>query len=149
MNCKKLILVLFFFPVFMTLPMNLVHADKAININIKTILASEQGPVDPRLKGFINEIKPLFNYSSYELLSQNSLTIRDRTKKTVGLPGNRSLKITSKGISGKRVTLQLEIYKKNNRIFQTIIQLRNKSSITIGGPKHKRGNLLFNIFASF
>jgi len=59
------------------------------------------------------------------------------------------MKITPKGVSGNRATLKLEIFKKNRKIFQTVVQLRNKSSITVGGPKYRDGNLLFNIFNSF
>jgi hypothetical protein len=59
------------------------------------------------------------------------------------------MKITSKGISGDRVTLQVEMFKNNKQIFQTVVRLLNDSEVTVGGPKHEDGNLLINIFASF
>jgi hypothetical protein len=39
--------------------------------------------------------------------------------------------------------------KGKQQIFQTTIQLLNRSSITLGGPKHRKGILLLNIFNSF
>jgi hypothetical protein len=67
----------------------------------------------------------------------------------ISLPGGRMMSITLKGISGRRATLQLEIYKRKRQIFQTIIQLRNRSSVTVGGPEYRGGYLLFNIYNSF
>ena len=125
-------------------------SETEINLNIKTILGSEKpGKVDPKLKGFVNQHKSVFRYSSYSLLSQDSIKLRNKGSGKVFLPEKRELKITSKGISKKRATLNLEILRNEKQLFQTVIQLRNNSSVTIGGPKYKDGDLIFNIFASF
>ena len=125
-------------------------SETKINLNIKTILGSEKpGKIDPALKGFVKQHKSLFRYSSYSLLSQDSLKLSKKGAGKVSLPGKRVLKITSTGVSKNRATLDLEIFKNKKLIFQSVIQLRNNSSITIGGPKYKDGDLLFNIFASF
>lgn len=119
-------------------------------ITVKTILASRnKSSIDPRLKGLVQELNSVFRYSSYEFLGQKMVNLAENKKAVVGLPEGRKMNITSKGIKGNRVTLQIEIYKGNSKIFQTVIQLRNKASITIGGPGYKGGNLLFNIFTSF
>lgn len=125
-------------------------SETGINLNIKTILGSEKpGRVDPKLKGFVKQHKSVLRYSSYSLLSQDSLKLSKEGTGKVSLPGNRQLKIKATGISKNRATLDLEILKNKKQIFQTVIQLRNNSSVTIGGPKYKDGDLLFNIFASF
>ena len=83
------------------------------------------------------------------MLSENRIRLQMRQTGNVTLPGNRILKITPTGIHGKRAELDLLILKKNRQIFQTTIQLLNRKSITIGGPRHKNGILLLNIFNSF
>jgi hypothetical protein len=127
-----------------------VYSGPMINVNIQTILASHKpGPVDPSLQGLAQQLQSVFKYSSYKLLSQNSLTLNRKPSGRVQLPGRRYMVVRSQGISGKRVTLELAIFKRKRQIFQTVVQLRNRSSVTIGGPKHKNGDLFFNIFASF
>jgi hypothetical protein len=133
----------------------ITHADQAwsetaIDLSVKTILASQKpGRSDPTLKNFTNGMKDVFGYSSYKLLSRDNLRLNQDSSGRISLPGNRSMKITSKGISGDRVTLQVEIFKDNKQIFQTVVRLLNDSEVTVGGPKHEDGNLLINIFASF
>ena len=133
----------------------ITQADEAwsgttIDLSVKTILASQKpGRSDPILKSFTNGVKDVFGYSSYKLLSRNNLKLNQRNAGTISLPGNRSMKITSKGISGGRVTLQVEMFRNNRQIFQTVVRLLNDSEVTVGGPKHEDGNLLINIFASF
>lgn len=120
------------------------------NIVVKTVLAS-QGPryIDPNLSALIKELQSVFRYSSYRLLSQDSMKLGMREKGKVLLPGNRVLKITPVQIKGDRIQLGLVIFKKKKQIFKTVIQLLNNSSIIVGGPKHKGGYLLFVIFSSF
>jgi hypothetical protein len=77
------------------------------------------------------------------------LSLSTNKKGTVSLPEGRVMNIFARGVEGNRVVLEIEITRNRSRIFQTVIKLRNNSSITIGGPRHKGGNLLFNIFASF
>jgi len=133
----------------------ITQADEAwsgatIDLSVKTILASQKpGRDDPSLKRFMSEVKDVFGYSSYKLLSRDSLKLNQKNSGRISLPGNRSMKVTSKGISGERVTLQVEMFKNNKQIFQTVVRLLNDSEVTVGGPKHEDGNLLINIFASF
>jgi hypothetical protein len=145
---KIIILSLILFSILLS--SSTVLSETPVKLNIKIILASgRQGANDSRLKDLISELNSVFRYSSYQLLSETNLKITSNQTKSVSLPENRILKLTSKGTDGNRVTLELEILKDNNQIFQTAIRLRNNSSITIGGPEYQGGNLLFNIFASF
>ena len=125
-------------------------AGPPIQTKVRTILASQgKRSIDPQLRGLVQELQSIFRYSSYKLLSQDSLNLQLNKSGRVSLPGGRVLKITPKGISGNRATLNLEILKNNRQVFNTVIKLRNGSSITVGGPKHKNGYLLFNISISF
>ncbi len=135
-----------FLPIWFFLLAQPAFAISKINITVKTILAS-QGPefIDPQLKTLVNELRSVFRYTSYRLLGQNQIQLAIKKTGTVSLPGNRILKITAIQIKGNRSKLRLAIIKEKQQIFQTTIQLLNHGSITLGGPKHKKGFLLFNI----
>ena len=125
-------------------------AGNDINITVKTILASGKGnSVDPKLKGLVRELQSVFRYSSYEFIGEKKLRISINKKGVVNLPGQRVMNIVASGIEGSRVVLEIEILENKRRVFQTVTKLNNNKSFTMGGPKYKDGNLLFNIFASF
>jgi len=125
-------------------------ADTPVHIKVKTILAShEPGGADPALNSFVSSLRSVFRYSSYRLISENSMTLQMNAPGRISLPGDRQMTIIAKGISSGRATLQLEIHSKSDRSFQTVVRLLNQSSITVGGPKYKSGYLLFNIYSSF
>jgi hypothetical protein len=126
------------------------QAKQNVDIVARTILAS-QGPeyLDPRLSSLLEELRSVFRYSSYRLLSEDSTNLGMGETCEVSLPGKRILKITPVQVTGDRVKLQLVILKKKKEIFQTVVKLRNKSSLTVGGPEYEDGYLLFNISTSF
>ena len=125
-------------------------AAQQIGIMAKTVLASNQGDhLDPRLGPLAGELQSVFRYSSYRLLSQDRLSLAIKQAGSISLPGSHTLQITPNGTAGNRVELQLSILKNGSRIFNTVVQLRNRASVTVGGPKHEGGYLLFNISASF
>lgn len=144
MRFKKLSLLLLF--LFISIPVSFAWAGSEINVAVKTVLASQESNFfDPRLSDLIEELQSVFRYTSYRLLSQDRLTIGMKKTGKVMLPGNRVLEITPMGIRGNRAELRLVIMRKKQQIFQTMIKLRNGGSITLGGPRHKKGYLLFNI----
>ncbi len=125
-------------------------AQTMISVDVKTVLASKgKKYIDPKLKGLIRELESVLNYSSYKLISQDTISTSMNKRGTAVLPGQHVLQITPGSIKGKRVELKLAILKNNRLDFQTVIQLRNRSSVTVGGPVHKGGKLLFNISCSF
>lgn len=149
MQSNKLKVGLLFFLLF-GIPAGVVKAEKQVNVTVKTVLASEESKFhDPRLADLIEELKSVFRYTSYRLLSHERLTIGIKKTGRVNLPGKRVLKITPVGISGNRAELKLQILRKRQQVFQTTIRLRNHGSITVGGPRHQKGYLLFNISNSF
>jgi len=127
-----------------------VWAKGNIAIDVKTVLASQESEyLDPRLSSLTKELQSIFRYSSYRLLSEDHVGLTMKETGTASLPGNRVLKITPMQVVEGRIELKLVILKKKKEIFQTIIKLLNHRSLTVGGPKHQDGVLLFNISASF
>lgn len=126
------------------------QAEQNVDIVVKTILASQESNyLDPRLAVLVEELQSVFRYSSYRLLSEDSKSLGMGETGEVSLPGKRVLKITPAQVAGDRVELQLVILKKKKEVFQTVVQLLNQGSLTVGGPEYEEGYLLFNIYASF
>ncbi len=149
--CRRTFLLTALLIVFLATP---VWAGSEMKIVVKTILAKHgQKYVDPRINKLVRELQTIFGYSSYKLESANMLKLGFSKQGTVKLPGNRLLRIVPIKVVEKRLELKLMIFKVMNKkqklIFQTVTRLRNNSSVTVGGPKHAGGVLLFNIFSSF
>ncbi len=142
----KIILICLAFFCLFTHPL---FAKDSVKTNVKVIHASTgSNHVDSSLKGIISELKSVFKYTSYRLLNNQRLNQQFNQQGSVTLPSNRTLVIIPTEMNGKRIKYQIAIKKGSKSIFQTQVLLKNNSSITIGGPQHDNGVLLFNISGS-
>lgn len=117
-----------------------------IKTNIRVIHATSGTPhMDPSLKDLGHELQSVFKYTAYRLISSKRLNIARKTTGTVSLPGGRTLEVMPGGMQNNRIRFSIRILKNGKQVFTTDILLRNRSSITIGGPGFKNGYLLFNI----
>lgn len=120
-----------------------------VRTDIKVIHASTgSNHVDPGLSSIINELESVFKYTSYNLIKNKTLNLSFGQSGHVSLPDKRVLEVRPSGMEGKRIRYQIQIKKINKVIFKTQVLLKNDSSITIGGPRFKKGTLLFNISGS-
>jgi hypothetical protein len=123
-----------------------LSAQEGCRISVDTILAAgNDAVVDPQLKRHIAELQSMLRYTSYRLLSSQSLTLSAGKAGMVILPGDRRLKITFKKIHGSRADMALRMTKQERTVFETQIQLLNRGSLFIGGPTYQNGNLIFKI----
>lgn len=125
-------------------------AEDSCRISVDTILAARNDTVvDPQLRRHIGELQSMFNYTSYRLLSSESLNLRAGQSGMVSLPGDRRLKITPHKIHGSRADIALQMIKQKRTVFETQIQLLNRGSLFVGGPKYQNGNLIFKISSTY
>lgn len=125
-------------------------AKERCRISVDTILAARDDTVvDPQLKQHIGELQSMFNYTSYRLLGSERLNLSAGQSGMVSLPGDRRLKITPNKISGNRAEIALQMMKRKRTVFQTQIQLLNRGTLFVGGPKYQNGNLIFKISSSY
>ena len=150
MGIKKILLLLLTTTLLAWPTGGMWAGEPAVKIVVKTVLASQDSTsVDPRISALTRKLQSVFRYSSYRLISEETMHLRIGETGTVSLPGDRRLKITPVRITGNRAELQLLIFKKKRQIIKTRIQVLNHGSITVGGPEHKGGFLLFDISNSF
>ena len=113
---------------------------------VKVIHASKgTAHVDPGIQGIVREIRPVFNYTSFKMVKEKSMSLSEGQKGRLSLPGKRALVISPEGRQGDRLKYHIRINANGRPVFQTRVMLKNNSSVTIGGPKFKKGALLFNI----
>ena len=83
--------VLFLLPIVACLLAVPVQAKQNVDIVVKTILASQESEyLDPRLSGLVEELRSVFKYSSYRLLSEDSTNLGMGETCDVTLPGKGS-----------------------------------------------------------
>ncbi|MBI9089636.1 MAG: hypothetical protein JEZ12_10505 [Desulfobacterium sp.] len=121
-------------------------AGASVRTGIRVIHASSNAVhVDPGLRDIEPELKSVFKYTSYTLLKQTAMDLAPGTQGRVRLPGGRTLEVVPLDLTGRRIKYRIAIFKQGARVFGTEVLLRNRGSITIGGPRFKNGYLLFNI----
>lgn len=121
-------------------------ADGNVLTRIKVIHASTGSRhVDPQLKNISSELNSVFRYTAYRLLSEKKMRLGFDEKGRVSLPGGRTLVVSPADMQKKRIRYHINILKNKRSVFKTQVLLRNNSSISIGGPRFKKGVLIFNI----
>ena len=148
---EKLCLIYVFFFIMATIwPVCRVFAAGNISVRVTAILASQGAAhVDSDLKGMVSELRQIFKYSSYRSLGRHSMNLAIGQTGTASLAGGHLLKITPTRIDGNRSELQLAIFRNNQPVFQTVVQLLNNGSLFVGGPNYQGGYLLFNLYNRF
>ena len=145
-NALSILFVTCWICFFPSLFSNIAIAGNTVKTDVRVIYASQdQNHIDPELKDLAAELGSVFKYTSYKLIKAKTMNLGNNQKGAVQLPGKRSLVVTPVKISGEKIKYQIGIFKSGDQIFKTQILLNNKRSITIGGPKFKKGYLLFNI----
>ena len=125
-------------------------AQESCRISVDTILAARNDTVvDPQLKRHIGELQSMFNYTSYRLISSESLNLSVGQSGMVSLPGDRRLKISPQKIHGSRADIALQMIKQKRTVFETQVQLLNRGSLFVGGPAYQNGNLIFKISSAY
>ncbi len=125
---------------------NIAIAGNAAGTYVRVIHASQgQNFIDSELRDLAEELGSVFKYTSYRLIKTKNMVLNNNQQGVVNLPNKRSLVVTPIKIGGGKIKYQISILKSGDQIFGTQIILKNQRSITIGGPKFKKGYLLFNI----
>jgi hypothetical protein len=101
--------------------------------------------IDPGLSAIISEVRSVFRYTSYRLLSSKNMQLGVNQEGQMSLPNGRRLVVSPGQMKNNRIFYQINIFKNNRSVFQTRLDLRNNSSVTIGGPRYDNGVLLINI----
>jgi len=116
----------------------------SVRLDWRIIRASHKNTrVDPRLKDIYRDLGAVFNYSSFELLNRNQISLGPNQPVSVSLPGNKTCIIKVTQITKQRVHVQIQIMKNNRSVFGTAARLMNGRTLIIGGPSGGGKALIF------
>jgi hypothetical protein len=130
-------------------PAQTVFAQNQVITHVQVIQASTRSmSVDPALHRIVPELEKVFRYTGYTLLQDKTLSLAFQQPGRIDLPDRRTLVLTPTSSQGSRIQYDIQILNRKEAVFQTRVLLKNKRSMTIGGPRSGPGVLLFHITGS-
>ncbi len=123
-------------------------AGEGISLNVQVVYASSGKVfVDPALVTLKKKLSRLFNYSSYETVTENHrLAVRGETAE-FSLPGGRMMKIVPLETGKNSARLNVQIFIHNRGYLNTVLRMRRGSLMMVGGPSYQNGVLIIVISA--
>ena len=121
-----------------------------VQTRVRIIEASNVGSsIDPALRDVHDELGSLFNFTSYKLLRDESLSLTPNRPSEINAHQGVSLEITLMQQKKKEAEYQIRILRQGSEILDTKVRLSPGRTVLIGGPKHGQGSIILAISARF
>ena len=122
-----------------------------VQTRLKVIRASNVGQsVDPPLKELHNELKTLFNFTSYRLLRDENLSLSLNQPVSISArEGRIVIEITLMGLQKNMAELRIRVNREGTDILNTQVRLSPGRTVLIGGPKLREGVIIYALYAHF
>lgn len=122
-----------------------------VQTRLKVIRASNVGQsVDPPLKELHNELKTLFNFTSYRLLRNENLSLSLNQPVSISAhEGRIIMEITLVGLHRNVAELRMRVTREGTDILNTQVRLSPGRTVLIGGPKLREGVIIYALYARF
>ena len=121
-----------------------------VQTRLRIIEASNVGSsIDPALRDVHDELGSLFNFTSYKLLRDESLSLTPNRPSEINAHQGVSLEITLTNQQKKKAVYQIRILRQGSEILDTKVRLSPGKTVLIGGPKHGQGSIILAISARF
>jgi len=144
--------VLSFFTGFLVLIVFFVSPALAqVQTRVRVIQASNTGSTTANsLKDVHGQIGSLFNFSSYQLLKDETVTLSPNRPVEIPTHPGASLQLELTKKPKKDVAeIRVRIKREGSEILNTLLKLSPGKTVSIGGPKHGDGTIILNITARF
>ena len=134
--------------VFVLAPLFVSTALGQVQTRVRIIEASNVGSsIDPALRDVHDELGSLFNFTSYKLLRDESLSLTPNRPSEINAHQGVSLEITLTNQQKKKAVYQIRILRQGSEILDTKVRLSPGKTVLIGGPKHGQGSIILAISA--
>ena len=121
-----------------------------VQTQIRVIQASNAGStIDPSLRDVHSELGSLFNFTSYRLLKDETLSLSPNRPVSVPVHQGRSIEITLVRQHRDTAKLIVKIKRDGTDILNTQVRLSPGRTVLIGGPKHGEGVIILALSARF
>ena len=118
-----------------------VQAQDAARVMTRLIQAgnSQGGAVDPRLKDIEKELRRLFRFSSYKLITQKNVSLSQGSTQTLKLNPQFVLVLNLKSQSASQSTMSVQLQWNRKAIINTTARLNKGANLILGGPPDGAG----------
>lgn len=122
-----------------------------VQTRFRVIRASNVGTgVDPSLKDVYEQLGSLFNFTSYRLLTDETLNLSpDRSASISAREGQIIIETTLAGMHRGVAELRIRVGREGRDILNTQVRLSPGRTVVIGGPKLREGVIIYAISANF
>jgi hypothetical protein len=110
----------------------------AIELEVTTIRAADQGKCDPDLKGLRPRLRKIAGYQSYQMISREQRQSDWRSTEEFRLPGGRALQLRPRGISDGNVLMHIRLLDGQRRLVDTSVRLPLESPMIFGVGRDAR-----------
>ena len=146
---KRVVTLIAFFSLLFILFTSVVFAQ--VQTQLRVIRASNVGQgVDPTLKELHNELKTLFNFTSYRLLRDENLNLSLNQPISISArEGKIIMDITLVGLHRNVAELRIRVNREGTEKLNTQVRLSPGRTVLIGGPKVRDGVIIYAFYARF
>lgn len=128
------------------------HAQGPLTLQAHVILASNQGQgVDKAIEGIGGELRKIFRYSRYQLLTRLSGRAGLKEAWRAPLPGGRTLQVTPLAVREGAWQVGVKILRgggpSEESLLTSTVRLQSGGSVLLAGPPHDQGILVIALSA--
>jgi hypothetical protein len=143
-------ILIFFFLVWILSVLSISTAWAQVKTRIRAIKASNVGQtIDPALRDVYSDLGSLFNFTSYQLLRDNSFDLSPNQPVSISPRPGILMEVTLVGQRKQVVELVIRVVRKGKETLNTQVRLSPRRTVLIGGPKLREGVIIYAIAANF
>jgi hypothetical protein len=122
---------------------------RAILLRVYSVLAADtnQG-VDPQLGPIGWQLSKMFNYTTYELVSEQNGRTEMGKMIEFTMPGGRILHIEPQSVDQNMIAMEVLLFQGEKPMLTTDLKLPNNGNLIVGGPHYQQGALIITIGAN-
>jgi hypothetical protein len=121
----------------------------AVILRVYSVLAADtnQG-VDPQLGTMGPQLRKMFNYTTYELVSEQNGRTEMGKMIEFTMPGGRILHIEPQSVDRNMIAMEVLLFQGEKPMLTTDLKLPNNGNLIVGGPHYEQGALIITIGAN-
>ncbi|EKD27633.1 MAG: hypothetical protein ACD_79C00650G0010 [uncultured bacterium] len=135
--------ILFFIIIFLCISDDGFSQDFSLEFDIILATKNSAQGMDSRLNTFASYLNPLLNFSSYRLISRETLNLKLKEKKLISLPKSDSLYVEATEIQSGQITFDID--KIGSIIYKGSITLKKGGAIILHCSSYDEGELFVAI----
>src|SRR5262249_8418562 len=122
---------------------------QVIILRVYSVLAADtnQG-VDPQRGTMGPQSRKMFNYTSYELVSEQNGRTEMGKMIEFTMPGGRILHIEPQSVDRNMIAMEVLLFQGEKPMLTTDLKLPNNGNLIVGGPHYEQGALIITIGAN-